>query len=133
MVTQVLSACPSTKLVLSGYSQGGQLVHNAAAMLPASTMAKVSSVVIFGDPQNGKPVANVTAANVKIICHPRDNICQGGDLIRVPHLTYGLNAADAAQFVGARSTLGMDNAMTGANSTSAMQLSKAAARMGIAG
>jgi hypothetical protein len=25
-------------------------VHNAAALLPAATMAKVSSVVIFGDP-----------------------------------------------------------------------------------
>lgn len=35
---------------MSGYSQGGQLVHNAAKILPASTMAKVNSVVIFGDP-----------------------------------------------------------------------------------
>jgi len=35
---------------MSGYSQGGQLVHNAAKLLPVSTMAKVSSVVIFGDP-----------------------------------------------------------------------------------
>lgn len=35
---------------MSGYSQGGQLVHNAAKLLPAETMKAVSSVVIFGDP-----------------------------------------------------------------------------------
>jgi poly(3-hydroxyalkanoate) synthetase len=50
MITNALETCPNTKVVMSGYSQGGQLVHNAAKLLPASTMAKVSSVVIFGDP-----------------------------------------------------------------------------------
>lgn len=50
LISSTLKTCPNTKLVMSGYSQGGQLVHNAAAMLPASTMAQVSSVVIFGDP-----------------------------------------------------------------------------------
>lgn len=50
LISSTLANCPNTKLVMSGYSQGGQLVHNAAALLPAATMAKVSSVVIFGDP-----------------------------------------------------------------------------------
>lgn len=45
-----MKQCPSSKIVMSGYSQGGQLVHNAAKLLPASTVAAVSSVVIFGDP-----------------------------------------------------------------------------------
>lgn len=45
-----MTSCPSTKVVMVGYSQGGQLVHKAASMLPAQTMANVSSVVIFGDP-----------------------------------------------------------------------------------
>lgn len=31
--------CPSTKIVMSGYSQGGQLVHNAAALLESNTAA----------------------------------------------------------------------------------------------
>jgi hypothetical protein len=35
---------------MSGYSQGGQLVHNAAAQLPASVTANVAAAVIFGDP-----------------------------------------------------------------------------------
>jgi poly(3-hydroxyalkanoate) synthetase len=49
-VSQAITQCPHTKVVMSGYSQGGQLVHNAAKLLPASTMKAVSSVVIFGDP-----------------------------------------------------------------------------------
>jgi len=35
--------CPNTKVVLSGYSQGGQLVHKAAKQLSAAVAAKVSS------------------------------------------------------------------------------------------
>jgi len=35
---------------MGGYSQGGQVLHNAAALLPASTMEAVNSIVIFGDP-----------------------------------------------------------------------------------
>jgi cutinase len=52
MVSNVISTCPNTKVAMSGYSQGGQLVHNAAKLLPAATMAKLNSVVIFGDPSN---------------------------------------------------------------------------------
>jgi cutinase len=99
MVTSALAACPSTKLVMSGYSQGGQLVHNAASMLSTSTMSQVSSVVIFGDPDYPKPVANIAASKVMVICHTGDNICQGGDLILPAHLTYGADAPTAAAFV----------------------------------
>ncbi|PQE31035.1 hypothetical protein CJF32_00006062 [Rutstroemia sp. NJR-2017a WRK4] len=99
MITQTLASCPDTKIVMSGYSQGGQLVHNAAKMLPAATMAKVNSVVIFGDPDNGAPVTGASAANTKVICHAGDNICAHGDLILTPHLTYSTDAGAAAAFV----------------------------------
>ncbi|KAF2112306.1 cutinase [Lophiotrema nucula] len=99
LVGKVMAACPTTKLVMSGYSQGGQLVHNAASMLTADQTAFVSSAVIFGDPMNGKPVGNVAAAKTKVICHTGDNICQGGDLVLQPHLTYSMNAGEAAKFV----------------------------------
>ena len=84
---------------MSGYSQGGQIVHNAAKLLPADTMAKVSSVVIFGDPKNGQPVAGASAAKTLVICHAGDDICQGGALILLPHITYAENANQAAAFV----------------------------------
>ncbi|KAK2629384.1 hypothetical protein QTJ16_000204 [Diplocarpon rosae] len=99
LVTQMMTACPETKVVMAGYSQGGQLVHNAANMLPPDVMAQVNSAVIFGDPMNGKAVGSLPAAQTKVICHQGDNICQGGNTILQPHLTYGMNANEAAKFV----------------------------------
>jgi cutinase len=110
---------------MAGYSQGGQLVHNAAVQLPASVTAKVAAAVIFGDPgesiaslapfsgyqamisrhglnrrvDNGTAVQGVPAARTKIICHAGDNICQHGALVLPPHLTYGQDAGTAADFV----------------------------------
>ncbi|KAK4963525.1 hypothetical protein LTR10_001154 [Elasticomyces elasticus] len=102
LVGQAQSRCPNTKLVLSGYSQGGQLVHNAAAMLSASQTAFVNSVVIFGDPDNGEPVGSIPSSKVLIICHVGDDICLHGDLILPPHLTYAVNAQQAANFVASK-------------------------------
>ncbi|KAH8906758.1 cutA, cutinase A [Coniochaeta sp. PMI_546] len=99
LVQQAMTQCPSSKVVMSGYSQGGQLVHNAAAQLPASVTGKVAAAVIFGDPDNGTAVQGVPAAKTKIICHAGDNICQHGDLILPAHLTYGQDAGTAADFV----------------------------------
>jgi cutinase len=102
LVGQAQAQCPNTKVVVSGYSQGGQLVHNAAKMLNATTAAAVSSgmnfpplhalanelkVVIFGDPNNGTAVAGISAAKTLVICHAGDNICQHGDQVLQPHLT----------------------------------------------
>jgi cutinase len=99
LINQALAQCPSTKLVLSGYSQGGQVVHNSAAALPASTMAKVSSVVIFGDPDSTQLVQGVSPSRTLIICHSGDDICQNGIIIPVEHLTYSQDAGTAANFV----------------------------------
>jgi cutinase len=68
-------------------------------MLSAEDTAFVSSAVIFGDPNNGKPVGKVAAANTKIICAPGDLICAGQAIILPPHLSYGANANEAAKFV----------------------------------
>ncbi|KAF7194051.1 Cutinase [Pseudocercospora fuligena] len=98
LVATAVQKCPSTKVVLSGYSQGGQLVHNAGRLL-GSLGALVSSAVIFGDPFNGRSVDNVSPQRTLIICHPLDNICQGGALILPSHLDYAADAPRAAQFV----------------------------------
>jgi cutinase len=124
--TQIESAhslCPNTRLIVSGYSQGGQIVHNAIGLLPANIGSWISKVVIFGDPGMSPPLSpspllslyrwrmtlmkiddgvalpNVAASKVDTYCHAGDNICVNGDLILVPHLTYAENAAAAAAFV----------------------------------
>ena len=68
-------------------------------MLSAEDVAFVNSAVIFGDPNNGKPVGNVAAADTKVVCHTGDLICAGQSVILAPHLTYGRDANAAAQFV----------------------------------
>lgn len=68
-------------------------------MLSAQDSAFVSSAVIFGDPDNGQAVGNVPTANTKVICATGDLICAGQAVILAPHLSYGRNADEAAQFV----------------------------------
>jgi cutinase len=110
LTNETMMLCPSTAIVLSGYSQGAQVVHLAAASLPANTTAKISSVVLFGDPRNGTVVQGVDAARVVTFCNKGDNICQGGDAILPAHLNYSSNAAGAAMFVMQKSRLGLASA-----------------------
>ncbi|UNI18325.1 Cutinase [Purpureocillium takamizusanense] len=98
-IRDVATKCPSTKIVLSGYSQGGMVVHGATTNLDASVMSRVSAVVIFGDPYAKRAVDNIDASKVHVICHEGDNICDNGPIILPQHLTYALDADSAADFV----------------------------------
>jgi len=99
LVEQAMTQCPDTMVVMGGYSQGGQLVHDAAAVLTASVSDAITAVVIFGDPDNGDPVGSIPASKVDIICHVDDDICLHGDLILPAHLDYAIDADSAATFV----------------------------------
>lgn len=50
LVTQAVTQCPRSKVVMMGFSQGAMLMHNAAVALPANISAKVAAAVLFGDP-----------------------------------------------------------------------------------
>lgn len=103
LVSRASTQCPATKIVMSGYSQGGQLVHAAADKLGDSAALKqVAAVVIFGDPDNGDPVGTIAADKVQVICHDGDNICAGGVLILPPHLNYQIDAKAAADFIASK-------------------------------
>ncbi|WYZ40815.1 hypothetical protein EsH8_IV_001156 [Colletotrichum jinshuiense] len=99
MANLAISKCPSTKIVLSGYSQGGQLVHNAANKLTTAQTNKISAVLIFGDPFDGQSVGKIPSSKVKVICHAGDNICDGGFIITDDHTNYENDAPAAAAFV----------------------------------
>ncbi len=47
----------------------------------------------------GQAVTGADPSRVLVICHSGDNICSGGDLILLPHLTYLEDADTAASFV----------------------------------
>ncbi|KAJ4286510.1 hypothetical protein N0V90_013210 [Kalmusia sp. IMI 367209] len=96
-INQAITTCPDTKVVMSGYSQGALVVRGTADSLPADTMSKVNSVVTFGDPRNQTAITGAEGKRLTI-CHENDAVCSGG-FITVDHLTYGEDAATAAQFV----------------------------------
>ncbi|KAJ4421070.1 hypothetical protein N0V82_003974 [Gnomoniopsis sp. IMI 355080] len=103
LVTRASTQCPATKIVMSAYSQGGQLAHTAADNLANSAaLNQIAAVVIFGDPNNGDPVGTIAADKVKIICHDGDNICDGGVLVLPPHLNYQIDAKTAADFIASK-------------------------------
>ena len=96
---QALGSCPRTRVVLSGYSQGAQVVHNSVNRLPTSTIAQISSVVLFGDPDSPQPVVGIPSSRQLNMCHLTDHICHGGDLVTLPHFTYAGDVKEAAEFV----------------------------------
>jgi cutinase len=108
-------------------------------MLSTQDNAFVSSAVIFGDPDNGQAVGNVLAANTKVICATGDLICAGQAIILAPHLSYGRNANEAAQFVmsnmaaGAAAAAAAGGPADAAGAAPAGADTKAANRAGLAG
>lgn len=145
LANKTASACPGTKIVMAGYSQGAQIVHNAmekvAAMSNATATAnattsnnnidvasRVSSVVLFGDPRNGTAVPGVDQARVLSLCNAQDDICaRAGDKITLDHLTYNRDAPQAAMFVMQRSALGLmsgDAMMQGMGNVPVVQAGK---------
>ncbi|CAG8976835.1 hypothetical protein HYALB_00009100 [Hymenoscyphus albidus] len=101
LINLASTQCSSTKIVLSGYSQGAQLLHKAARSLSAAVTRKVAAVVLFGDPNNGQAVGTISNSLVLNNCHVNDIICTGRGGAEA-HLTYGEDAEAASNFIAAR-------------------------------
>ncbi|TVY49445.1 Cutinase [Lachnellula occidentalis] len=99
LINHTLSLCPTTPLILSGYSQGAQIVHLVTSSLSLSTTAQIASVVLFGDPKNGTALQGIDARKVLTLCHAGDDVCKGGDEVGAAHLNYSADAGEAAMFV----------------------------------
>jgi cutinase len=120
----LLSACPSTTLVLAGYSQGAMVVHNAAQSL-ATAQIPVGAAVTFGDPFKAVLPAGVAAARFRSFCGPGDEVCGTGSCAgavsscasgsTLGHLGYGADVGTAAAFI--KSAMGGSGA-GGSTSTS---------------
>lgn len=98
-VKAALSQCPSTKVVVSGYSQGGMVVHNAFSAQGLSS-SQVTAAVLFGDPFISQGVGDLADDKVKQFCGSSDSVCgrPTGD-VNGGHLSYGSVADAAADFV----------------------------------
>ncbi|KAF7337350.1 Cutinase [Mycena sanguinolenta] len=102
LIDTAASQCPDTQIVIGGYSQGAQLVHNAAATLNASVTARIAAVVTFGDPKrvesSAPPIGTVPFDKVYSDCHTDDIICTGFGGV-TEHLDYDEDAPAASAFI----------------------------------
>ncbi|KXN90100.1 Cutinase [Leucoagaricus sp. SymC.cos] len=98
-VMSTASRCPNAKIVISGYSQGAQVTHKAAAKLSSSVQGRVVAAVTFGDPDQRDAYPGVINSRKLIFCNAGDLICLGQPVIFPPHLAYGANVGEASDFV----------------------------------
>lgn len=98
-VAAALVQCPSTKIIVSGYSQGAMVVHNAFSAQGLKS-SRVSGAVLFGDPLIRSSVGDLAKDKVKEFCGTSDTVCGSptGD-VSGGHLSYGSIADQAADFV----------------------------------
>ncbi|OBK24016.1 cutinase [Mycobacterium asiaticum] len=109
-----VASCPSTKIVLGGYSQGATVINLASTQMPAAVADHVAAVAYFGEPSSafstalwgGGPLPTLSPAYAgKLIsqCATDDPICTGGGNI-MAHVTYIENGmtAQAATFAANR-------------------------------
>jgi cutinase len=126
-VESIAASCPSTKIVLGGYSQGAAvaayttfdavpaglaLPSSITGPMPPSVANHVAAVALFGTPDNwflnlvdrsAPPitVGHLYAAKTTQLCNPGDPVCFPGGLDRSAHSAYKDNGAadQAAAFV----------------------------------
>ncbi|KAH7133817.1 cutinase [Dactylonectria macrodidyma] len=106
ILSDAISQCPNSTIVTGGYSQGAAINHRVIEALPADQMARIAGVIMFGDTQNAaddEQITNFSTDKTKIICaaNPRDRVCDGvlNAAILPPHLSYGRNAGEGADFL----------------------------------
>ncbi|WP_040538697.1 cutinase family protein [Mycolicibacterium tusciae] len=119
---QMLSqSCPSTQIVLGGYSQGAAVVDMLAGVpplgnkigeigsappLPASLQSKIAAVAVFGNPATkfSNPLtSSVFGGRAIDLCKDGDPICSGGrnPFAHNDYVSAGM-VAQAANFVAGR-------------------------------
>lgn len=88
-VESMASACPNTRMVLGGYSQGAAVVDLATTAMPPAVADHVAAAAVFGAPRSSfadtlspGPLPSIgslyTAKSIEL-CVPNDPICsQGG-------------------------------------------------------
>ena len=113
-IQRVVAECPSTKLVLGGYSQGAAIIDVITSVpfpaigftnpLPPEVSPHIAALAVFGNPSTrlGLPLTSSPVYGTRAIdlCNPGDPICSQGNDVPA-HRNYGPDGttAQAAVFV----------------------------------
>jgi len=113
-VENLVAACPNTKVVLGGYSQGAAVTELATAAMPPRVADHVAAVALFGRPASAyadslvggialPTIAAPYAAKTVDLCLPDDPICSPGAnmMAHVSYVPAGM-ANQAATFAADR-------------------------------
>ncbi len=116
-------ACPATKFVLGGFSQGAAVISMMAGVpplgntvgnfgsappMPPEAADQIAAVAVFGNPANrfGTPLSTtgLFAGKSIDVCNESDPICSSGGRDRAAHNAYEFppSITDAAAFVAGR-------------------------------
>ncbi|KAI2463883.1 carbohydrate esterase family 5 protein [Annulohypoxylon bovei var. microspora] len=102
LITQAATQCPSSKLVVSGYSQGAALVHRSVESAETSVKDRIYAAVTFGDTQKAQDDGQVPDFDVSktlILCHDGDKVCDGTLIVTDAHHEYHDLAPEAVDFI----------------------------------
>ncbi|KAI0536269.1 carbohydrate esterase family 5 protein [Xylaria digitata] len=102
MLSGAATSCPSSKLVVSGYSQGAALVHAAVEQLTSSARARIFAAVTYGDTQkkqDGGKIPNFDSSKTLILCNNGDLLCEGTLIITAAHLDYIPSVPSGVSFI----------------------------------
>lgn len=102
IINMAATSCPSTTMLVGGYSQGSAVMDNAIQGLPADTVSRISGVVLFGFTRNTQDKGQIPGypqAQTKVFCAKGDMVCDNTLTISAAHLSYGSDAGAAASFL----------------------------------
>jgi cutinase len=105
LLNDAATRCPSSKLVVAGYSQGAALVHRAVEDLSQSVKDRIVAAVTYGDTQylqDAGRIPNFPREKTLIICNVGDAVCAGTLTILPAHLAYTSRVSEAVTFINAR-------------------------------
>jgi len=90
ILNQAAAKCPTSKIFMSGYSQGAMVVHNGIAYADEQAKKRVAAVLVFGDPFQGAKIKGYKGP-IYTYCKNGDGVCTGNFEISPSHLSYSGN------------------------------------------
>lgn len=102
LLVQANVDCPTSKIVVGGYSQGAALVHRAVEDQPQAIKDQIVAAITYGDTQNLQDrgqIPNFPKDKTLVICNTGDLVCSGSLIIAAPHLAYRGRVDEAVEFM----------------------------------